>query len=57
MENFETKELAAMNEVVLKQHSLFRQKVQSEKTLKAIKRKREEVDGLDEFEFSIEALR
>lgn len=55
-ENFEAKELADMNEVVLKQHTLFREKVQSEKCLKAIKRKRHD-DVFDEFEFSIDDLR
>ncbi len=39
-ENFEAKELADMNEMVLKQHTLFREKVKSEKSLQAMKRKR-----------------
>ena len=48
--------MVAMNEVVLKQHSLFREKVKTEKSLTAIKRKRED-DVFDEFQFSIQDLR
>ncbi len=45
-----------MNAVVLKQHSLFREKVRTEKSLQAIKRKMDD-DVFEEFEFSIEDLR
>lgn len=56
-ENFEPRELVDMNEMVLKQHTLFRQKVKTEKSLsKAIKRKREE-DVYDQFGASLEELR
>lgn len=55
-ENFEAKELADMNEMVLRQHSLFREKVKLEKRLKAIKRKRDD-PVFDEFEASLEDLR
>ena len=65
-ENFETKELADMSEMVMKQHSLFRAKVKSEKSLKAVKRKRSTDDYDDvlgivksasEFEFSLEQIK
>ena len=65
-ENFETKELADMSEMVMKQHSLFRAKVKSEKSLKAVKRKRSTEDYDDvlgivksasEFEFSLEQIK
>jgi hypothetical protein len=53
-----------MNEMVMRQHTLFRAKVKSEKSLKAVKRKRkssEEDDGAGgvdrEFEFSLEQIR
>ena len=67
-ENFEAKELADMSEMVMKQHSLFRAKVKSEKSLKAVKRKRstdedeyDDVLGIvksaNEFEFSLEQIK
>ena len=65
-ENFETKELADMSEMVMKQHSLFRAKVKSEKSLKAVKRKRSTddyddvlgiVQSANEFEFSLEQIK
>ena len=37
VENFDSKELKDMKEIVQKQHSLFREKVKSEKSLKALK--------------------
>ena len=37
MENFDSKELKDMKEIVQKQHSLFRERVKSEKSLKALK--------------------
>ena len=40
VENFDSKELKDMKEIVQKQHSLFRERVKSEKSLKALKRKR-----------------
>lgn len=56
-ENFEPKELVDMNNMVLKQHSLFRAKVKREKSLsKATKRKREE-DVFDNFDASFDSLR
>lgn len=65
-ENFETKELTAMSEMVMKQHLLFRAKVKSEKSLKAVKRKRSTEDyddvlgivkSANEFEFSLEQIK
>lgn len=56
VENFEPKELADMNETVLKQHSIFREKVKTEKSLKALKRRRQD-EVFDEFDFSLEDLR
>ena len=57
-ENFEAKELADMNEMVLKQHTLFREKVRNEKSLqKATKRKRREEVFDEEFEYSFEEMR
>ena len=56
-ENFERKELEDMNETVLKQHTLFREKVRSEKSLvKAVKRKRSG-DVFDELDFTLDDLR
>jgi hypothetical protein len=56
VENFEPKELADMKEIVQKQHSLFREKVKSEKSLKALKRKStvqpQDLDfGLEDLQF------
>ena len=57
-ENFEPKELVDMNDMVLKQHTLFRAKVKREKSLsKATKRKREEDVYGAEFGASFEELR
>ena len=36
-ENFEPRELQDMNEMVLRQHNLFRAKVKSEKSLKQVR--------------------
>ena len=56
-ENFERKELEDMNETVLKQHSFFREKVRSEKTLvKAVKRKRSG-EVFDDLDFALDDLR
>ena len=38
-ENFDDTELEAMNKTVIQQHALYREKVKSEKSLKAVKRK------------------
>ena len=55
-ENFNSKELKDMKEVVKRQHSLFRERVKSEKSLKALKRKRSD-DKSHELDFSLEDLR
>ena len=58
VENFDSKELKDMKEIVQKQHSLFRERVKSEKSLKALKRKRsQEVDKSAELDFNLEDLR
>ena len=56
-ENFNSKELKDMKEVVERQHSLFRERVKSEKSLKALKRKRSDIDKSQELDFSLEDLR
>ena len=58
VENFDSKELKDMKEIVQKQHSLFRERVKSEKSLKALKRKRsQEVDKSADLDFNLEDLR
>ena len=54
-ENFDSNELKQMKEVVERQHSMFREKVKTEKSLKALKRKR--TDKSNELDFSLEDLR
>lgn len=56
-ENFDSKELKDMKEIVQKQHSLFREKVKSEKSLKALKRKRPEDSGKPELDLTLDDLR
>merc|ERR1712001_730130 len=58
-QNFDTNELKQMKEVVERQHSMFREKVKSEKSLKALKRKRPtgEKSGNNELELSMDDLR
>ena len=46
-----------MKEVVQRQHSFFREKVKSEKSLKALKRKRSPEQRREELDFSLEDLR
>lgn len=57
--DFDTNELKQMKEVVERQHSMFREKVKSEKSLKALKRKRPtgEKSGNNELELSMDDLR
>ena len=55
-ENFDSNELKQMKQVVDCQHSIYREKVKSEKSLKALKRKRP-TDKSNELDFSIEDLR
>jgi len=58
VENFDSKELKDMKEIVQKQHSLFRERVKSEKSLKALKRKRSQVvDKSADLDFDFEDLR
>ena len=60
VENFNSKELKDMKEVVQRQHSFFREKVKSEKSLKALKRKRSDAGGKpqqEQLDFSLEDLR
>jgi len=59
VENFDSSELKDMKEIVQKQHSLFRERVKSEKSLKALKRKRSVLlaDKSKELDFSLEDLR
>ena len=54
-ENFDSNELKQMKEVVERQHSMFREKVKTEKSLKALKRKR--TDKSNDLDFSLEDLR
>jgi len=62
VENFNSKELKDMKEVVQRQHSFFREKVKSEKSLKALKRKRSDAGDKpsqqeQQLDFSLEDLR
>jgi len=57
VENFDSNELKDMKEIVQKQHSLFREKVKSEKSLKALKRKRSDVDKSEELGIDMDDLR
>lgn len=56
-ENFDSKELKDMKETVEKQHTFFREKVKTEKSLKALKRKRPGNDKSGELGFTLEDLR
>ena len=58
VENFDSKELKDMKAKVEEQHSLFRERVKSEKSLKALKRKHEKEQTDPELNnFSLEDLR
>ena len=49
-ENFDDTELEAMNKTVTEQHAIYREKVKSEKSLKAVKRKlSDEIFKQDDF--------
>jgi len=56
-ENFNSNELKDMKEKVQEQHFLFRERVKSEKSLKALKRKRSDVDKSEELGFDMDGLR
>ncbi len=57
VENFDSKELKDMKEIVQKQHSLFREKVKTEKSLKALPLKRKRVEEKEDLGLDFDDLR